>query len=120
MSGSWLLLANVQTGAGLQQRTQDSFQATTSNPHLGECDVADICQRCDDEALLHSQVLIAVLKVHITDGDDGGVLVITPVEADLLQPLKVGGVPDLCRQITSVTIAFRCPVVASLSLLLCQ
>jgi len=63
--------------------------------HLRQCDVAHICQGCDDQAFFDSQVLIAVLKVDITDGDDGGVLVITPVETHLLQPLEVGWVSDL-------------------------
>jgi hypothetical protein len=50
---------------------------------LGQCDVADVSEGCDDQALLDTQVLKGVLKVDITDGDDDRVLVLTPVEADL-------------------------------------
>lgn len=82
-------------------RAADAFStkmtARCPSPYLRKCDVADVCQGCNDQALLHPQVLVAVLEVHITDGDDGGVLVVTPVKAHLLQPLKVSGVPDLCR-----------------------
>lgn len=42
-----------------------------------------------------AEVFKGVLKVHIADGDDYGVPVIAPVKAALLQPLEVGGVPDL-------------------------
>ena len=38
---------------------------------------------------LLTQILKGVLKVHITDGDDDGVLILAPVKAALLQPLKI-------------------------------
>lgn len=42
-----------------------------------------------------TEILKGVVEVHVADGDDHGVAVLPPVEAALLQPLKVGGVPDL-------------------------
>ena len=42
-----------------------------------------------------TKVLEGVVKVHVTDGDDDSVAILAPVEAALLQPLEVCGVPDL-------------------------
>ena len=43
--------------------------------------VADVRQRRDHEALLHAEVLVRVLKVHVADGDDHRLPALVPVEA---------------------------------------
>jgi hypothetical protein len=52
--------------------------------HLAQRHVANVRQRRDDQPLLDAQVLVAVLKVDVADGDDDGVALLAPVEADLL------------------------------------
>lgn len=47
------------------------------------------------KAVRRTEVLEGVVKVHVTDGDDDCVPVVPPVEAALLEPLKVAGFPDL-------------------------
>lgn len=72
--------------------------------YLGKCDVTDVCEWCDHQPLLDSQILIAVLKIHITDRDDCGIFVIPPVEANLLEPFKVCWVANLRE--TGTTFAY--------------
>lgn len=71
---------------------------STSQKHtkcLRQCHIANVCQRGDHQSLFDTQVLVRVLEVDITNRNDDGVFVITPVEASLLEPLKVSGVLDL-------------------------
>jgi hypothetical protein len=62
---------------------------------LAQRDVAHVGQRRDHEALLDAEVLVAVLEVDVADGDYDRAALLAPVEADLLEPVKVGRVADL-------------------------
>mmetsp|Transcript_23248 Transcript_23248/g.48266 ORF Transcript_23248/g.48266 Transcript_23248/m.48266 type:complete len:297 (-) Transcript_23248:5318-6208(-) len=69
---------------------------------LSKGDVALVGKGGDDQPLLGAKVLVLVVEVHVGDGNDGSSVtghiiggVGPPVEASLLEPIKVIGVSDL-------------------------
>ena len=48
-----------------------------------------VSERCDDKTVSAAEELILVDGVHVTDGNDALILILTEVRAGLLQPLKV-------------------------------
>ncbi len=62
-----------------------------------------------------TQVLERVLKVDVADGDDDRVALLAPIEAALLQPLKVGRVADLLLHQLLCASPARCSCKAVLS-----
>ena len=79
------------------------WRASEKHSHsLCQCDVAAIRQWRDNQALLATQVFVLIREIHVCHRDETGAmrahlvgLVGTPVEAGLLQPLKVLSVDQL-------------------------
>ena len=89
-------VAHVLGRLGLAGARGAGGRATEAHAErLAQRNVAAVGERRDHEALLDAEVLVAVVKVDVGDGDQRDVLVVLEVEARLLLPLKVVGILDL-------------------------
>mmetsp|Transcript_13743 Transcript_13743/g.31845 ORF Transcript_13743/g.31845 Transcript_13743/m.31845 type:complete len:1547 (-) Transcript_13743:4516-9156(-) len=86
----------ILDGLGLASTGRAGGVATEEDSErLRKRDVASVGQRRDTQALLTTEVLVAVLEVDVGNGHNAVVEVAAPVETALLLPLEIGGVLDL-------------------------